>query len=79
MLFDNGSVSMIFVIFSDWVSFLAYPNLFGIKGYVVVVLKTQNKNNLEKLPNNGNAIKIIPILLQDSVQHLQPYIARIIR
>jgi hypothetical protein len=22
---------------SDWVSFLAYPNLFGIKGFVVVV------------------------------------------
>jgi hypothetical protein len=21
---------------SDWVSFLAYPNLFGIKGFVVV-------------------------------------------
>jgi hypothetical protein len=25
--------------FSDWVSFLAYPNLFGIKGFVVVVGK----------------------------------------
>jgi hypothetical protein len=24
--------------FSDWVSFLAYPNLFGIKGFVVVVV-----------------------------------------
>jgi hypothetical protein len=24
---------------SDWVSFLAYPNLFGIKGFVVVVAK----------------------------------------
>jgi hypothetical protein len=23
--------------FSDWVSFLAYPNLFEIKGFVVVV------------------------------------------
>jgi hypothetical protein len=22
----------------DWVSFLAYPNLFGIKGFVVVVM-----------------------------------------
>jgi hypothetical protein len=22
----------------DWVSFLAYPNLFGIKGFVVVVI-----------------------------------------
>jgi hypothetical protein len=22
---------------SDWVSFLAYPNIFGIKGFVVVV------------------------------------------
>jgi hypothetical protein len=24
--------------FSDWVSFLVYPNLFGIKGFVVVVV-----------------------------------------
>jgi hypothetical protein len=24
-------------IFSDWIPFLAYPNLFGIKGFVVVV------------------------------------------
>jgi hypothetical protein len=23
---------------SDWVPFLAYPNLFGIKGFVVVVV-----------------------------------------
>jgi hypothetical protein len=29
--------------FSDWVLFLAYPNLFGIKGFVVVVF--------EELPN----------------------------
>jgi hypothetical protein len=27
--------------FSDWVSFLAYPNLFGIKGFVVVVVANQ--------------------------------------
>jgi hypothetical protein len=26
---------------SDWVSFLAYPNLFGIKGFVVVVVFMQ--------------------------------------
>jgi hypothetical protein len=26
---------------SDWVSFLAYPNLFGIKGFVVVDTKPQ--------------------------------------
>jgi hypothetical protein len=26
------------LMFSDWVSFLAYPNLFGIKGFVVVVV-----------------------------------------
>jgi hypothetical protein len=31
--------------FSDWVSFLAYPNLFGIKGFVVVVVVTINCNN----------------------------------
>jgi hypothetical protein len=33
---------MIFEIFdlmlSDWVLYLAYPNLFGIKGFVVVVV-----------------------------------------
>jgi hypothetical protein len=36
-------LSLIFEIFdlmlSDWVSFLAYPNLFGIKGFVVVVVE----------------------------------------
>jgi hypothetical protein len=35
-------LSLIFEIFDlmffDWVSFLAYPNLFGIKGFVVVVI-----------------------------------------
>jgi hypothetical protein len=35
-------LSLIFEIFDlmlfDWVSFLAYPNLFGIKGFVVVVV-----------------------------------------
>jgi hypothetical protein len=25
-------------ILSDWVSFVTYPNLFGIKGFVVVVV-----------------------------------------
>jgi hypothetical protein len=25
-------------VFSDWISFLTYPNLFGIKGFVVVVV-----------------------------------------
>jgi hypothetical protein len=29
--------------FSDWVSFLAYPNLFGIKGCVVVVVVVVKK------------------------------------
>jgi hypothetical protein len=32
---------------SDWVSFLAYPNLFGIKGFVVVVAK---KSSLIEAP-----------------------------
>jgi hypothetical protein len=42
---------------SDWVSFLAYPNLFGIKGFVVVVLIPKLEwiemacfNNLPLLP-----------------------------
>jgi hypothetical protein len=30
-------------ILSDWVSFLAYPNLFGIKGFVVVVVVRLSK------------------------------------
>jgi hypothetical protein len=28
----------------DWVSFLAYPNLFGIKGFVVVVVDLAQKS-----------------------------------
>jgi hypothetical protein len=40
--YKGYQVSLIFEIFdlmfSDWVSFLAYPNLFGIKGFVVVVV-----------------------------------------
>jgi hypothetical protein len=31
-------VSFVARFFSDWVSFLAYPNFFGIKGFVVVVV-----------------------------------------
>jgi hypothetical protein len=43
LLFSSSSLlSLIFelsdLILSDWVSFLAYPNLFGIKGFVVVVV-----------------------------------------
>jgi hypothetical protein len=43
-LFSSSSLLLllIFEIFdlmlSDWVSFLAYPNLFGIKSFVVVVI-----------------------------------------
>jgi hypothetical protein len=33
---------MLEVFFSDWVSFLAYPNLFGIKGFFVVVVVQAN-------------------------------------
>jgi hypothetical protein len=29
----------IFVFIWDWVSFLAYPNLFGTKSFVVVVVR----------------------------------------
>jgi hypothetical protein len=39
---SSSLLSLIFEIFdlmlSDWVSFLANPNLFGIKGFVVVVV-----------------------------------------
>jgi hypothetical protein len=30
----------------DWVSFLAYPNLFGIKGFVVVVVVVQVRTSM---------------------------------
>jgi hypothetical protein len=36
--------------FSDWISFLAYPNLFGIKGFlVVVVVVVVSTNQLSSL------------------------------
>jgi hypothetical protein len=42
IFFPSSLLSLIFEIsdlmFSDWVSFLAYPNLFVIKGFVVVVV-----------------------------------------
>jgi hypothetical protein len=43
---------------SDWVLFLAYPNLFGIKGFivvvvvVVVVLLVSKLYNLNKIKSN---------------------------
>jgi hypothetical protein len=55
--------------FSDWVSFLAYPNLFGIKGFVVVVcccdlkrMPVQNfkipvYHNNKKRANNQTLVK----------------------
>jgi hypothetical protein len=36
--FDLGAFEIFDLMFSDWVLFLAYPNLFGIKGFVVVGL-----------------------------------------
>jgi hypothetical protein len=35
--------------FSDWVSFLAYPNLFGIKGFVVIVVVVYEIGNTHSL------------------------------
>jgi hypothetical protein len=37
-LHQGSALSPIYLMLSDWVSFLAYPNLFGIKGFVVVVV-----------------------------------------
>jgi hypothetical protein len=34
--------------FLDWISFLAYPNLFGIKDFVVVVIEWQSFKKLWK-------------------------------
>jgi hypothetical protein len=46
--FIQLQLSLIFEIFnlllSDWVSFLSYPNLFGIKGFVVVVVVYSTAN-----------------------------------
>jgi hypothetical protein len=39
-LYLRSLVSMI----SDWVSFLAYPNLFGIEGFVVVKITALSDN-----------------------------------
>jgi hypothetical protein len=33
---------------SNWVSFLTYPNLFGIKGFVVVVVVVEKKREENK-------------------------------
>jgi hypothetical protein len=32
---------------SDWFSFLVYPNLFGIKGFVVVAVVVQHVGSLD--------------------------------
>jgi hypothetical protein len=37
-------ISVLYMPPSDWVSFLAYPNLFGIKGFVVVVVLDGKRN-----------------------------------
>jgi molecular chaperone DnaK (HSP70) len=36
--FSSDVIAVVYLMLSDWVSFLAYPNLFGIKGFVVVVV-----------------------------------------
>jgi hypothetical protein len=37
-LFQLVSVLVMYLMLSDWVSFLVYLNLFGIKGFIVVVV-----------------------------------------
>jgi hypothetical protein len=34
---------------SDWASFLAYPNLFGIKGFVIVVVIDSFDSSMNEL------------------------------
>jgi hypothetical protein len=58
--------------FSDWVSFLAYPNLFGIKDFVVVVvvifsimegqesLPAFSPELLVRKPSNRLAVSLLP-------------------
>jgi hypothetical protein len=45
-------------ILSGWVSFLTYPNLFGIKGFVVVVV-VRNGDDIRTglIPFGGNCAK----------------------
>jgi hypothetical protein len=57
IIFLSSSSSLLSLIFkisdlmlSNWVSFLAYPNLFGIKYFVVVVDVPKQKNKEVKLP-----------------------------
>jgi hypothetical protein len=64
---------------SDWVSFLAYPNLFGIKGFLVVVVLISDAENstsrpsiqikrhidiLNRLLAQNNALSIESVLLR---------------
>jgi hypothetical protein len=53
----NKLLSILIFMILDWVSFLAYPNLFGIKGFVVVAefkfqkFPTQHSINISKQCN----------------------------
>jgi hypothetical protein len=38
-----------YFILSDWVLFLAYPNLFGIKGLVVVVVVVEGMKYIQRV------------------------------
>jgi hypothetical protein len=46
---------------SDWVSFLAYPNLFGIKGFVVVVVEIGSVHDQNNCLQNKNAVVTIAV------------------
>jgi hypothetical protein len=51
--------------FSDWVSFLAYPNLFGIKDFVVVVVVDNTHKRKKKIRDRvsrqlGLSLKLSP-------------------
>jgi hypothetical protein len=48
---------------SDWVSFLAYPNLFGIKGFVVVVVDTHFAILIVQRDNVSNQREHVILLL----------------
>jgi hypothetical protein len=49
---------------SDWVSFLAYPNLFGIKGFVVVVGKLLAREIYLLLALNKEMLDITHLVVQ---------------
>jgi hypothetical protein len=57
---------------SDWVSFLAYPNLFGIKGFVVVVVVKKGNMNIKFVKDPTHHPLFQLNIKFDNTTHLPP-------